>query len=165
MKKVRVLIVDDSASVRQGLVDIISGEPDLEVMAVAADPLFAAEKIRQQVPDVILCDIEMPRMDGITFVQRIMSQRPMPVVICSSLAEAGSETALRAIEAGAVEVIAKPKLGTRQFIEESRVAICDALRACGRDGRRPWSRPSSPRTRCCRHPAAGPWRARPTKWS
>ncbi len=137
MKKVRVLIVDDSASVRQGLVDIISGEPDLEVMAVAADPLFAAEKIRQQVPDVILCDIEMPRMDGITFVQRIMSQRPMPVVICSSLAEAGSETALRAIEAGAVEVIAKPKLGTRQFIEESRVAICDALRAAARARLRP----------------------------
>jgi two-component system chemotaxis response regulator CheB len=106
-------------------------------MAVAADPLFAAEKIRREVPDVILCDVEMPRMDGITFVQRIMSQHPMPVVICSSLAEAGSETALRALDAGAVEVIAKPRLGTRRFLEESKVAICDALRAASRAKLRP----------------------------
>jgi two-component system, chemotaxis family, protein-glutamate methylesterase/glutaminase len=101
-------------------------------MGTAQDPFFAAERIRSEIPDVILCDIEMPRMDGITFVQRIMSQRPMPVVICSSLAEAGSETAMRALEAGAIEIITKPKLGTRQFFEESRVAICDALRAAAR---------------------------------
>jgi two-component system chemotaxis response regulator CheB len=139
VKKIRVLIVDDSASVRQGLADIIGHEPDLEVMGVAQDPFFAAEKIRhaEAVPDVILCDVEMPRMDGITFVRKIMSQRPMPVVICSSLAEAGSETAMRALEAGAVEVIAKPRLGTRQFLEESRVAICDALRAAARARLRP----------------------------
>lgn len=140
--KLRVLIVDDSASVRQALAGIVNAEPDLEVMAVAADPYFAAEKIRREVPDVILCDIEMPRMDGITFVQKIMRQRPIPVVICSALAEAGSETMLRVLDAGAAEVITKPKLGTRQFIEESRVLICDAIRAAARAQPKP--RPPQP---------------------
>jgi two-component system chemotaxis response regulator CheB len=132
MKPTRVLIIDDSASVRQALAAIIDGEPDLEVQAVASDPYFAAEKIRSEVPDVIVCDIEMPRMDGITFVQKIMSQRPIPVIICSSLAETGSETAMRALEAGAVEIITKPRLGTRQFFEEARAMICDAIRAAAR---------------------------------
>jgi two-component system chemotaxis response regulator CheB len=132
MKPIRVLIIDDSASVRQALAAIIDGEADLEVQGVASDPYFAAEKIRSEVPDVIVCDIEMPRMDGITFVQKIMSQRPIPVIICSSLAETGSETAMRALEAGAVEIITKPRLGTRQFFEEARVRICDTIRAAAR---------------------------------
>ncbi|MBB3999624.1 protein-glutamate methylesterase/protein-glutamine glutaminase [Aureimonas pseudogalii] len=129
MKTIRVLLVDDSASVRQVLSEIISAEPDMEVAATASNPYFAAERLREEVPDVIICDIEMPRMDGITFVQKLMSQRPIPVIICSSLAEAGSKMALQALEAGAVEIIAKPKVGTPQFLMEARTRICDAVRA------------------------------------
>lgn len=131
-KKIRVLIVDDSALVRQTLTEILSSDPQIEVMATASDPLTAAERLRQEVPDVITLDIEMPRMDGITFLQKLMAQHPIPVVICSSLAEEGSETTLRALEYGAVEIIQKPKLGTRQFIEESKVRICDAVKAASK---------------------------------
>jgi two-component system chemotaxis response regulator CheB len=98
-------------------------------MAVAADPFFAAEKILHEVPDVILLDVEMPRMDGLTFLHKVMTQHPIPVVICSSLAEEGSETVLRALEYGAVEIIQKPRIGTKQFLEESRIRICDAVKA------------------------------------
>jgi len=128
-KKIRVLIVDDSAVVRQTLAEILSSDREIEVMATAADPFIAAERLRHDVPDVITLDVEMPRMDGITFLQKIMSQHPLPVVMCSSLTEQGSETALRALEYGAVEIIQKPRLGTRQFLEESRVHICDAIKA------------------------------------
>lgn len=127
--RIRVLIVDDSAVVRQTLAEILTSDPRIEVMAMAADPFIAAEKIRQEIPDVITLDVEMPRMDGITFLQKIMSQHPIPVVICSSLAEAGSGTALKALEYGAVEIIQKPRLGTKQFLEESKIHICDAVRA------------------------------------
>ena len=128
-KKIRVLIVDDSAVVRQTMHDILSADPEIAVMGVAADPFIAAQKMREEVPDVITLDIEMPRMDGITFLHRIMSQHPMPVVVCSSVAQNGSDTAIKALEYGAVEIIAKPKLGTKTFLEESRVAICDAVKA------------------------------------
>jgi two-component system chemotaxis response regulator CheB len=129
---IRVLIVDDSAVVRQALSDVLKGEPDIEVMATASDPLVAAERIRHEVPNVILLDIEMPRMDGLTFLRKVMAQHPIPVIICSSLAEQGCETTLRALEYGAVEVIQKPKVGTRVFFEESRVRVCDAVRAAAR---------------------------------
>lgn len=128
-KKIRVLIVDDSAVVRQTLSEILSSDPGIEVMATAADPIIAAERMRDEVPDVITLDVEMPRMDGITFLQKLMSQHPIPVVMCSSLTEQGSETALRAMEYGAVEIIQKPRMGTKQFIEESRLRICDAVKA------------------------------------
>lgn len=127
--KTRVLIVDDSAVVRTALSEILSSDPEIEVMATAADPFIAAERMRHEVPDVITLDIEMPRMDGLTFLQKLMAQRPIPVVICSSLAESGCESALRALEYGAVDVIQKPRLGTRQFIADSRVRICDAVKA------------------------------------
>ncbi len=127
--KIKVLVVDDSSLVRQTLSDVLSSDPAIEVMATAIDPLAAAEKIKTQIPDVIVLDIEMPRMDGITFLQKIMTQHPMPVVICSSLVEKGSETALRALDYGAVEIIQKPRLGTKQFLEESRIRICDAVKA------------------------------------
>ncbi|MCX5858009.1 MAG: chemotaxis response regulator protein-glutamate methylesterase [Deltaproteobacteria bacterium] len=136
----RVLIVDDSALVRQTLSDIISSDPEIEVMAMASDPFVAADRIRDEIPDVITLDVEMPRMDGITFLQRIMSQRPIPVVICSSLAEKGSETALKALEYGAVEIIQKPRLGTKQFLEESKIRICDAIKAAAIARPRPISR-------------------------
>ena len=138
-KPIRVLIVDDSSLVRQTLQEIISSEPELCVTATAADPFAAAERIAQEIPDVITLDVEMPKMDGITFLQKIMSQRPIPVVICSSLAEAGSETALKALEYGAVEIIQKPRLGTKQFLEESRIRICDVVKAAALSRPRPVS--------------------------
>ena len=128
-KKIRVLIVDDSASVRLALSDIIAADPELEVMATAADPYVAVERIRHEVPDVIFLDIELPKMDGLTFLRKLMAQRPVPVVICSSLAEAGSDTMLQALEAGAVDVVAKPRLDTAQFLQESAMRICDAAKA------------------------------------
>lgn len=128
-KKIRVLIVDDSAVVRQALTEILSSDPNIDILGTASDPFIAAQRIREEVPDVITLDVEMPRMDGITFLQKIMSQHPIPVVMCSSLTEEGSETALKALEYGAVEIIQKPKLGVKQFLEESRIIICDTVKA------------------------------------
>jgi len=127
--KIRVLIVDDSAVVRETLTRILSSDPQIEVMATAGDPFVAAERMRDEVPDVITLDIEMPRMDGLTFLRRIMTQHPIPVLICSSLAEDGAETSLRALEFGAVDIITKPRLGCKQFLEESSEALCDAVKA------------------------------------
>ena len=127
--KIKVLIVDDSAVVRQTLADILSSDPDIEIMATASDPFVAAERLKEGIPDVITLDVEMPRMDGITFLQKIMSQHPIPVVMCSSLTEKGSETALKALEYGAVEIIEKPAMGTKQFLQEARVRICDVVKA------------------------------------
>lgn len=137
MNKIKVLIVDDSALVRQTLNEILSSDPQIEVIGMAPDPFVAAERMRDIVPDVITLDVEMPRMDGITFLQKIMSQHPIPVVMCSTLTESGSETALKALEYGAVDIIVKPKLGTKQFIEESRIRICDTVKAAAqaRSGR------------------------------
>jgi two-component system chemotaxis response regulator CheB len=131
-RKVRVLVVDDSASVRQALVRVLGSDPEIEIAGTAADPFIAAARIEQEVPDVVTLDIEMPRMDGLTFLERIMTQHPIPVVICSSLAQEGAQTTLRALELGAVEIIAKPRLGTAQFLEEARVQLCDAVKAAAR---------------------------------
>jgi len=127
-RKIRVLIVDDSASVRTTLSDIIASDPDLEVMGTAADPYIAAERMRSEVPDVIFLDLEMPRMDGLTFLRKLMSQRPIPVVVCSSLTEAGSEKMIEALEAGAVDVVTKPRVDTAQWLQESSMRICDAAK-------------------------------------
>ena len=127
--KIRVLIVDDSAVVRRTLSEVLSSDPEIDVMATASDPFVAAERISEQIPDVITLDIEMPRMDGLTFLQKIMSQHPIPVVICSSLAEEGTQSALKALEYGAVDVIAKPRLGSKQFLEDSRITLCQAIKA------------------------------------
>jgi len=135
--KIRVLIVDDSAVVRQTLADILSADPAIEVIGTACDPFVAAERMRDQTPDVITLDIEMPRMDGLTFLQKIMRQHPIPVVICSSLAEAGAQSTLRALEYGAVEIIAKPRLGTKKFLEESSAALCEAVKAAASARLRP----------------------------
>lgn len=129
MKKIRVLIVDDSAVVRQTLSEIISSDPELEVMATAGDPFQAAERLKQEIPDVITLDVEMPRMDGLTFLKKIMTQHPIPVVICSSLTTSGSDTISKAIQYGAVEIITKPKIGTKLFLEESRISVCDSIKA------------------------------------
>ena len=129
LNKISVLVVDDSAVVRQTLREILESDPRIEVIAVAHDPFIAAQKIKKQIPDVITLDIEMPRMDGLTFLKKIMTQHPIPVVICSSLTEEGCDTTIKALEYGAVDIITKPKLGTKQFLEESKVRICDAVKA------------------------------------
>jgi two-component system chemotaxis response regulator CheB len=131
-KKIRVLVVDDSATVRKTLSEILERDPQIEIMATAADPLIAADRMREEVPDVITLDVEMPRMDGLTFLRKIMAQHPIPVVICSSLTEKGSQTALTALEEGAVEVLTKPRLGTAQFLQESAIRICDVVKAAAR---------------------------------
>jgi two-component system chemotaxis response regulator CheB len=128
-RKIRVLIVDDSATVRQTLSAVLESDPAIEVLGVASDPYVAARRIRDEVPDVITLDVEMPRMDGITFLRKLMAQHPIPVVMCSSLTEAGSETLLQALSAGAVDVILKPKMGVAEHLEESRIRICDAVKA------------------------------------
>ncbi len=137
--KVKVLIVDDSASVRQTLVDILTSDPDIEVIGTAADPFVAARRMQQQVPDVITLDVEMPRMDGITFLRKLMAQHPLPVVMCSSLTEAGSETLMQALDAGAVDVILKPRVDTKQGLMEAALRICDTVKAAAaaRLSRRP----------------------------
>ncbi len=128
-KKIGVLIVDDSAVVRQTISAILSEESDLEVIGTASDPYCAAERIAGEIPDVIILDIEMPRMDGLTFLHKIMTQHPIPVIICSSLADSGSDSAMKALTGGAVDIITKPKMGTKQFLEESRIRIADTVRA------------------------------------
>ena len=121
--------MDDSAVVRQTLSEILASDPEIEVMATASDPFVAAERMRQETPDVITLDIEMPRMDGLTFLKKLMSQHPIPVVICSSLAEEGAQSTLKALEYGAVEIITKPRLGSKQFLEDSRIALCQTVKA------------------------------------
>jgi two-component system chemotaxis response regulator CheB len=127
--KIGVMIVDDSAVVRQTLKEVLESDPGIEVMGVASDPIFALKHMETERPDVIITDVEMPRMDGLTFLKTIMEKDPLPVVVCSSKTEAGSGNAIRALEYGAVEIIQKPKLGTKQFIEESKMRICDAVKA------------------------------------
>lgn len=122
-KKIRVLIVDDSASVRQALTQVLEVDGDIEVMGVASDPFVAARRIQEEVPDVVTLDVEMPKMDGITFLRKLMAQHPIPVVMCSSLTEAGSQTLMQALEAGAVDIILKPKIGAADHLSESGAMI------------------------------------------
>lgn len=130
--RTRVLVIDDSASVRQTMTAILEKDPELHVIASAADPFAAAKIIQQEVPDVITLDVEMPRMDGITFLRKLMSQCPVPVVMCSSLTEEGSETLLQAMEAGAVDVILKPQIGVADHLVEHHMEICDVVKAAAR---------------------------------
>jgi two-component system chemotaxis response regulator CheB len=126
-----VLAVDDSALMRQTITAILSKTRGFEV-TTAADPLIAMGKMQVRRPDVILLDIEMPRMDGITFLRKLMSEDPIPVVICSALTADGTEAALRALDEGAVEIVTKPRVGVRDFVHESAVVLADTLRAASR---------------------------------
>lgn len=128
----KVLVVDDSAVVRQTLSDILLADREIDEVVTAQDPYVAAARLRQFVPDVITLDVEMPRMDGLSFLQKIMSQHPIPVVMCSSLTITNSETALRAMEYGAVDIIQKPRMDTKKFLDESKVIICDAVKAAAK---------------------------------
>ena len=131
-RKTRVLIVDDSAVVRQTMAELIDAAPDLAVMATANDPFDAAAKLKRAAPDVITLDVEMPRMDGITFLRRLMAQHPIPVIVCSTLVGQGTRTLMQALDAGAVDILQKPAIGTRRFLEESAIRIQDAVRAAAR---------------------------------
>jgi two-component system chemotaxis response regulator CheB len=126
------MIVDDSALVRETLSSVLAEDPEIEVAAAAANPIIAMRKMADARPDVMVLDIEMPQMDGITFLQKIMAEDPLPVIICSSKSESGSQNALRALEYGAVEIIQKPKIGTKQFFLESQILITDAVKAAGK---------------------------------
>jgi two-component system chemotaxis response regulator CheB len=117
-ERIKVLIVDDSALVRQVLTAILDAQPDIKVVAACMDPLFARDKIKQLNPDVITLDVEMPRMDGLTFLDKLMRLHPVPVVMISSLTEAGVETTLKALELGAVDYVAKPKINIGQRLME-----------------------------------------------
>jgi two-component system chemotaxis response regulator CheB len=131
-RKVRVLIVDDSAAVRQTMSAILSADPGIEVIGTASDPFVAARRIQEEIPDVITLDVEMPRMDGITFLRKLMAQHPLPVVMCSSLTEDGSATLMQALEAGAVDVILKPRVDVPEFLREASIRICDSVKAAAR---------------------------------
>ena len=132
MKKIKVMIVDDSAVVRQVMAKLIDADPQMEVVAAVADPILAMDRMKQQWPDVILLDVEMPRMDGITFLKKVMHEKPTPVVICSTLTEAGAPTSIEALAAGAVTIITKPRVGLKQFLEDTAHELKDAIRVAAR---------------------------------
>ncbi|AVS96526.1 chemotaxis response regulator protein-glutamate methylesterase [Paracidovorax avenae] len=132
MKPIQVIVVDDSAVVRQVLTGLLGEAPGIEVLHAAADPLLAMERMKHQWPDVILLDVEMPRMDGITFLRKIMAERPTPVVICSTLTEKGARTTMEALAAGAVAIVTKPRLGLKSFLTESADELVATVRAAAR---------------------------------
>ena len=132
MSVIKVMVVDDSAVVRQVVAGLLGAAPGIQVVAAVADPLLAIERLKQQWPDVIVLDVEMPRMDGITFLRKIMAERPTPVVICSTLTEKGAKTTMEALAAGAVAIVTKPKLGLKQFLTESGDELVATVRAAAR---------------------------------
>ena len=141
---IKVMIVDDSALVRQVVSQALSREPGIEVIATASDPVFALDKLKTMWPDVIVLDIEMPRMDGISFLRKIMAEHPTPIIICSSLAEGGAQATMDAMAAGAVSIITKPKAGLKGFLEDSSNDIVQAVRAAARANVRVLARGSAP---------------------
>jgi two-component system chemotaxis response regulator CheB len=132
MNSIKVLVVDDSAVVRQVLTGLLDAAAGIKVLYAVADPLLAIERMKMQWPDVIVLDIEMPRMDGLTFLKKIMHERPTPVVICSTLTEKGAQTTMEALACGAVTVITKPKLGLKQFLNDASDDLIQAVRDAAR---------------------------------
>ncbi len=129
-QNINVLIVDDSAVVRQVMTAMLDKEPGVAVIGAAADPIFAMQRMKKTWPDVIVMDVEMPRMDGLTFLKKIMAERPTPVVICSSLTQKGAETSVAALSAGAVAIVPKPGSGIKRFLtEDAATEIVAAVRA------------------------------------
>ena len=124
---VKVMLIDDSALVRKVMSEILNHDKRFSICATAADPIIAFERLKTVTPDVILLDLEMPRMDGITFLSKFMPNNPIPVVVCSSVAEESSENAIRALELGALDIVSKPQIGIKSFFEESKIRITDAL--------------------------------------
>lgn len=132
MSTIKTLIVDDSAVVRQVLTGLLNQAPGIEVIAACADPLLAIQRMKLQWPDVIVLDVEMPRMDGITFLRQIMAERPTPVVICSTLTEQGAKTTMEALAAGAVAIVTKPKIGLKDFLSEAGDELIATVRAAAK---------------------------------
>lgn len=132
MKKIRVMVIDDSALMRQVICKILEQEPGIEIIGTAADPIIALDMMKDAWPDVITLDIEMPRMDGITFLKKIMREHPTPVVVCSSFTEKGAEITMDALASGAVSIITKPKTGIRQFILDAADDLVTAVHAAAR---------------------------------
>ena len=130
--KIKVMIVDDSAVVRQVNRETLEREPDIEVIGTAIDPIYAMEKMKLQWPDVLVIDIEMPRMDGLTFLKKIMAEHPTPTIVCSSLAEKGASATMDALAAGALAIITKPKGGVKQFLQDSSNDLVSAVRAAAK---------------------------------
>lgn len=145
ISNIKVLVVDDSAVVRQSLSSIIEADSLMHVIGTASDPYIAAKKIQKEVPDVITLDIEMPRMDGLTFLKKIMSQHPIPVVVISSLTEKGTETAIRALEYGAVDIFTKPRYSSKEFFEDQKIKLIDIIKAAAisKVKRKKWVEPIS----------------------
>ena len=141
--RIKVLCVDDSALIRDLLSEIINTQPDMEVVAVAPDPLVARDLIKRHNPDVLTLDVEMPRMDGLDFLERLMRLRPMPVLMVSSLTQAGSEVTLRALELGAVDFVAKPALGIRNGMMDYANDIAEKIRAAAKSRPRQARRPEA----------------------
>lgn len=127
--KIKVLIVDDSAVVRQSLTKLLSSDDKIEVIGTAPDPVVAVTKMSKQAPDVILLDVEMPKMDGLSFLRKIMEQHPLPVIICSSFVAQGSDVFDKAVEYGAVGVVLKPSLGSKEQQSEAQILLSDAVKA------------------------------------
>ena len=132
MSAVKVLVVDDSAVVRKVVGATLEQDSGITLMGTAPDPLFALERMKKEWPDVIVLDVEMPRMDGITFLKKIMAERPTPVVICSTLTEKGTETSMQALAAGAVAVVTKPKVGLREFLEGGGNDLVSTVKAASK---------------------------------
>lgn len=161
---IHVLVVDDSAVVRQVMGGLLGRTPGFSV-ETAADPLIAMRKMEATRPDVILLDLEMPRMHGLTFLQKIMKEDPIPVVICSALTGAGAEAAIRATEAGAVAIVTKPKLGVKDFLDDSAVMFIDTIRGASRVQRPCTMRPARPALRESGAGADGAVSNAPLRWS
>jgi two-component system chemotaxis response regulator CheB len=132
MRRISVMIVDDSAVVRQVLAAALEKDAEIEILGTASDPLFALEKMQREWPDVIVLDVEMPRMDGITFLKKLMAEHPTPVVICSTLTLKGAETTMQALAAGAISIVTKPKIGLKQYLQDASEDLVQAVKAAAR---------------------------------
>jgi two-component system chemotaxis response regulator CheB len=129
LKKIQIAVIDDSALVRQVFTEIINAEPEFSLLFTASDPLFALDKMRSAWPDVIILDVEMPRMDGITFLRKIMQEHPTPIIMCSTLTQANSPTLMQALQNGAIDIFTKPSVGLKDFLSDSKRLFIDAIKA------------------------------------